>query len=726
MEDYYIPEIDRQLQCRNRSLKAYPGKMLFGPAGNRLFIDYLEKRPGFTGRIDFIHKCNIPALFEVTCSALCDWDTAECTWSPSCMVMEYEDENVAFLERKTITEEDAALSVQTWRNKGKDTLELVFVPGGAQWNVEAAGEYTFFLSTPVLGHGFAVGAAAGWNASGSARRSIGPGEELTFLAAACAGNLQTEERRTLSARLDQLLGMGGDERGIRDLLEECGRRYQSFFDSIPVFRSSDKVLERAWYYRWYILRNCIARPSYGYLPGTVMYEGRGHKVGKAPLQPKGWEFCRLICLSTPLHLTDMAFFHDRETVHEIIRSFFRCQREDGIVESAFVDHYGSPFCNFIVWAVYRQYLMDGDLNFVREILPALIRYVDGNRKEYRSEADELQVEVRHQRTGKEFQPSYWYFSGYPRNPKAEGAMTPLKRVDRTIYHYLNVLGCSRLMKAAGNHGWSAYEELAGTIAAQVNEKMWDDESGFYYDLHYLTDEMAMVKNIVGIYPYWAGIGKDMGENASSPRGLAYLFSEEHFAAGSCFATVAADCPAYAPSGGWMGVRGGRNSCMWNGPSWPYTNGVALDAVGRESKRRKHCYDAEFARFLREYAWQHFDGKKLDQPYLVEQYHAVTGEPMSDEPDYNHSYFLRLIVEYVCGVEVEEEQLVVDPLRLGLSHFELENLKIRDGSYDIRYREPRGDAAEGEDGLRIYRDGRLVHSGSGLERVVIPISSHKNG
>lgn len=713
MEEYYLPEIDRQLHCRNRSLKAYPGKMLFGPAGNRLFIDYLEKRPGFAGRIDFIHKCNIPALFEVRCQTPCDWERAQCIWYPSCMVMEYEDDNVRFREWKTITENDCAISVQTWRNQGKEALELVFVPGEDGFETEPLCENTFYLSTPVLGHGFAVGAAAGWNASRSARRLISPGEEITFLAAACTGNLNTQKRQELSEQLDLLLAAGGKEQGIREIIEDCGRSYQSFFDQIPVFRSSDKVLERTWYYRWYILRNCLSRPSFGRLSGTVMYEGRAHKMGKAPWKPKGWEFCRLICLSTPLQLTDLGFLYDKQTVHEVIRSFFRCQGEDGIVESAFVDSAGSPFCNFMVWAVYRQYLLDGDQDFIREILPALIRCVDGNRKAYRSKNDELQVEVRHQRTGKEFQPSYWYFSGYPRNPKAEGAMIPLKRVDRTIYHYLNVLGCSRLMKAVGDEGFKEYESLAADIQSQLNGKMWDDESGFYYDLHYLTDEQALVKNIVGIYPYWAGIGRE------TDRSFQYLFSEDYFAAGSGFATVAADCPAYSPSGGWMGVRTSRNGCMWDGPSWPYTNSIALDAAGKESKRCGHRYDKEFSRFLREYAWQHYNGRNLDEPYLVEQYHAVTGEPMSDEPDYNHSYFLRLIVEHVCGVDIEEGRIVVDPLHLDIPYFELEHLKIRGADYDIRYRRaPKEGICRQEEGFRIYRNGQLLHRSRELEKVII--------
>lgn len=715
MIEIAMPQIDRHLKSRNRSLKSYPGKLLFGPAGNRLYVDYLEKRPGFVGRIDFIHKCNMTALFEINCSAKPDWDAAECVWYPSAMVMEYEDEEISFWERKTITQKDMAVTLQTWRNKGNSPVELKLVLGGDGCDTGRMQEKYFYMKTPVSGHGFAVGAVIGWTASDTELKVLMPGETATFLAASCVGNMNTEEPETLAMRLMDMLYRGRTPDGAVELMEQWGREYQSFFDELPSFRCSDRVLERTWYYRWYILRNCLARPEYGYLPGTVMYEGRGHKMGKEALHPKGWEFSRLICLSTPLQLTDLGFWHNTSAIHDIIRSFFKCQGEDGIVESAFVDHLGSPFSNFMVWAVYRQYLLDGDLGFIHEIMPSLVRFVEGNRKAYHSENDELQVEVRHQRTGKEYQPSYWYFSGYPANPKAEGAMTFLKRVDRTIYHYLNVLGCSRLLKCLGDSSWSKYEDLALVIARQVNKKMWDRESGFYYDLHYLTDEPAMVKNIVGVYPYWAGIGME-----AKDKGLQYLFSREHFATGSVFATVAADCPAYSPSGGWMGVRRGRNACMWNGPSWPYTNGIALDAVGRESKVKGHCYDGQFCRYLREYAWQHFADRDLESPYLVEQYHAQTGEPLSDEPDYNHSFFLRLIVEHVCGLEAQQDRIVIDPLRLGLSYFELEKVRIRGCLYAIRYRKVQGTWEPGSDtGFRIYRDNSLLHESRELKRVEIP-------
>lgn len=713
-KNYYIPKIDRQLHCSNRSMKTHQGKLLFGPAGNRLFVDYLERRPGFCGRIDFIHKCNITSLFEVRCSTNPDFEVAECMWYPSKFTMEYEDRNVSLTEVKMITKDDMAISIQTWKNKSEKPIELELHVEAAGCMTEQDSANTYFLQTPQLSHGYRVGAAISWNASKTNKTFIKPQEELTVIAVACAGNMETETKEEL---LEKVASFKKNLVNEEEIINTHGKEYQSFFDQIPHFNSSDQVLNKTWYYRWYILKNCISKPQFGYLKDTVMYEGRGHKTGKEPLKPNGWEFCRLICLSTPLHLTDLKWSHNKELIHELIRSFLNCQGEDGIVNSAFVDHFGSPFSNYIVWAVYNLYLLDGDREFIREIAPKLKAFIDGNRKAYDSENDKLQVEVRHQRTGKEFQPSYWYFSDYPQNTKAPGAMTPLKRVDRTIYHYLNVLGYARMLKDLNDDSFMEYQELADTIAAQVNEKMWDKESGFYYDLHHLTDEKAMVKNIVGIYPYWAGISEEEHE-----KGLEYLFSKDYFATGSAFATVAKDCPAFSPAGGWMGVIRGRNSCMWAGPSWPYTNGITLDAIGKESKKLGHRYDTEFTQFLREYAWQHFESHDLNRPYLVEQYHAITGEPISDEPDYNHSYFLNLIISHVCGVEVEENKIVIDPIDVQLSYFTLDDLYIKGHKYNLSYEKVEGNEwdKDSKQGFCIYQDDQLIHASEKLEKVMITI------
>ncbi len=696
-------KIDKMLATKNRMLRAYPGKLLFGPAADRLFADCLDRKPGFCGNIDFIHKINLDMLFEIVCSRKLNMVTARTIWYPSHLLLEYEDDHLCLEETKHLNENDIAFCRQTWTNKGNQAFRLTLRVEPTGCNIEKAGNYTFF-SMPEPLRDYRVGVCAGWQFAEN-EITVEPGCTVTLIAAAAAGNLETETKEDIIKKLDAFLHTGQTP---EEYAEESTEAYQRFFDRAPEFTSSDPMLDKTWWYRWYILRNCTSKPGFGYLQHPTVYEGRAHKTSKyPPLSVKGWEFSRLINLSAPLQMTDYRWYPDKELLHEFVRGYLSLPDDNGVLQSAFTDHKGGGFANYIVWAIYRIYLLDGDKEFLKEILPALKRTVDANTKMYSGENDLLQVEVKHARTGKECQPSFWYFSDFPVNYKDKSKITPLKRMDSSVYHYLNIKGLGLMMEAVGDAEARSYLEMADTLASQINEKAWDEETKFYYDLHYQTDEKAMVKNIVGIYPYWADLAP-----ADRLAGLEKLFSPEYFNTGAVFSTVARDCRAYAAHGGWMGNLKGRDSCMWDGPSWPYTNGIALAAIGRQSKNNGHCYDGQFGEFLRKYAYQHYRNGNLEEPYLVEQYHAETGENLSDEPDYNHSFFNDLIISYVAGVDVLEDKVVIDPLDIGLEYFTLKNLQIRGKCFEI--------SLEKDGTFRVSVDGRVCAATKGYQKVEIPL------
>lgn len=697
--------LDDLLAYPNRTLRAYPGKLLMGPTGDRLFADCLDKKPGFCGNIDFIHKVNIDMLFETVCSLQPDYTTAETIWYPSQLKLSYEDRLVSLSEVKMIVSNDIAFCVQHWTNKGEQPLTISLRVRPDKCTVEQLGS-RFYFETPEPRHDYRVSAAVGWNQEGN-DVEVSAGGSVCILAAAAVGNAETESREDVCARLERFF-----ENGLKpdEYAAQAEKEYTGFFDTLPRFQSSDPLLDKTWWYRWYILRNATAKPDFGYLKHTTVYEGRAHKTKKTEaLKVDGWEFSRLISLSGPLHMTDYRWCPDKEMLHDIVKGYFDTMDEDGICRSAFVNHRGGPFANFMVWAVYRMFLVDGDVEFVREMLPQLKKCVDGNIKVYGSDNDLLQIEVKHQRTGKEFQPSYWYFSDFPENGKDKSKITPLKRMDTSVYLYLNIQGLARMMSAAGDSQAEEYFEKARTLADQINEKTWDAQTAFYYDLNAQTDEKAMVKNIVGIYPYWAEIAPGDEQHLE---GLEKLFDPQYFNTGAVFSTVAKDCVAYAPHGGWMGIMRGRDSCVWDGPSWPYTNGIALEAVGRQSKLHGHRYDRQFAEFLHKYSLEHYRHHDFTKPYLVEQYHAETDEDLSDEPDYNHSYYLDLIVEFVAGVDVQQDQVVIDPLDIGLRSFCLDHLIIRGKCFAVELTE------EGVFSVKV--DKNTVFEGKGLQRVVVPL------
>lgn len=114
--------IDTILEGKRRRLRTNPEKVLMDASGLRLWADYLDVEPGFSGRIDFIHKINIPSLFRIRCSAVKEYEPSQITWKPSHITLRFEKEGIRLKERKFITIYDTAVSCMTWENTGNSPL----------------------------------------------------------------------------------------------------------------------------------------------------------------------------------------------------------------------------------------------------------------------------------------------------------------------------------------------------------------------------------------------------------------------------------------------------------------------------------------------------------------------------------------------------------------------------------------------------------------------------
>lgn len=704
----------QELGGGRRSLRTIPGSLLLGPTGARLWADYLEPQPGFCGRFDFIHKVNIPLLFTVRNTATTSFEPYTSEWFPSHLRWQYQSNRVAFAECKFITWDDCAVSYQRWTNRGDQELVLALAThDGALFG--RAGN--LLLGCFAIEHfSFDIDMALAVSASQLLDGlSLQPGETCEFTIAAAYGIHGQDKITRLSERAASFADSG---RSGTDLLRAHIASYGQWFAKTPRFASSDPVLDTTWLYRWFLLRHNLADPRYGRLQYPLFYEGRSHKKSKRPFSGGGWEFSKLINLSVPLHLMDARWYHDPLYCEGSLQNMEANPGDDGQFCCVMVDTLLHSFANFSCWAAYQLYLVHRNSDLMQRLLPALKRQVTSWQAAYGSLGDELMIEYRHSRTGKEYQPSYWYFHQYPRNPKDPSTYTHLKRVDRSVYHYLNALGVAKLCDALGDPEAESFHLLTRKIRTDILAKMWDPPTQFFYDLHYETDEKAYVKNIVGFYPAWAELTDDRHAGL-----IEHLLRREEFNTGCPFPSTAADCPVYASEGGWQGLFiKGRNGCMWNGPTWPYTNSIALDALARESKRQNHRYDELFGHYLREYSLLHFLQRDLRQPYLVEHYSSRTGEPLSDEPDYNHSFYIDLIVSHVAGLCVEQDRIVLDPVDIGLDYFDLTGIKAAGVDIRVTFKRPGAPGAPSaiDEGYRFYVNDRCVLASAALQKREVPL------
>ncbi|WP_339319509.1 hypothetical protein [Paenibacillus sp. FSL R10-2734] len=712
--------IDEELKAGRKSLRTVPGSLLLGSTGARLWADYVEAAPGFVGRFDFIHKVNIPLLFTILVNGQTfNMDTASTDWYPSQLQMTYKDDSLQYAEVKFITWEDCAISCQSWTNRSDRELLL---------QLKAPPEFVMYGDTALQGgydipfYTFDIDASIALSDTSLLLEGLrlAPGETKDFIIVTALGIRSQDKKETLLNRAS--LAIRQFTANLDQASLEQRTVYKQWFEGAPKFNSNDPLLNKTWLYRWFLLRHNMADPKYGLLQHPLFYEGRSHKKTKKPFTKGGWEFSKLINLSVPLHLTDAKWHHDPTASIGALHNMQETPAENGMYTCLTVDEQMHSFANYIGWAAYNLFLIHRDKTVILNALPGLKAQLTSWQEVYGNEHDDLMTEYRHTRTGKEYQPSYWYFHNYPRNPKDPETYTHVKRVDRTVYHYLNATGVARLCELVGDQEAEVYLQLADRIKNDVLEKMWDDTTDFFYDLHYETDEKALVKNIVGFYPAWAGMLDDRHDGL-----LQHLLNPKEFATGCRYPTVAADSIAYSKEGGWFGhfVKG-RNGCMWNGPTWPYTNSVILDALARESKRNNHKYDEAFAKDLREYSFLHFQNRDLTQPCLVEHYNSETGEPLSDEQEYNHSYYIDLIISHVAGLSITADGIQLDPLDIGLDYFELDQVKVAGQDIRITYGKPGlSSYPEGiEVGYRIYLNGQLINKEEQLRAVKLPLTWNK--
>jgi hypothetical protein len=700
---------DEALACRNRCLRTLPDTRLLGPTGARLWADFLEQVPGFAGAFDFIHKCNIPLLFSVEPDFRLPLELGESIWKPSHLDVRYEDGDISYREIKFISWDDCAVSEQTWENRGRGAkrVRLSIDSDRIKWNVGAGFASGLLPTGP---HDFQIRAVIVCNPPALREGlELAPGRTVRLTIAAALGIEGVDSEETLLARARRF-ALDGTNGAV---LKIQRREYLEWFARIPTFSSSDPLLDKTWLYRWFILRHNLADPRYGRLQHPLFYEGRSHKMGKTPGLPEGWEFSKLIPLSSPLHLLEIRWHHDPAYGRGLMETVKAGQDERGLFNCLYVDEVLHSYANFMGWAALQFYLVHRDEAFLESALPALKKQVDGEASVYGNDRDSLLIEYNHKRTGKEYQPSYWYFHDFPDDCLDESTYTPVKRVDRSVYHYMNCLGVATLCEAAGDPESARYREMAGRVRRDLLDKMWDEREQFFFDLHYADDRKARVKNVVGFYPFWAEM------TLPDHRGmLLHLTRKDGFATRCPLPSVSTDCPVYAPEGGWKGrFIKGRNGCMWNGPAWPYTNSIVLDGLAKESKRNRHADDGLFAELFRKYAWMHFAGRDLSRPYLVEHYNSQTGEAVSDEVDYNHSYFIDLVIRHVAGLEVEGNRVIVDPVDVGLDYFDLDNVHVRGRILRVTYGNPQAGDLPVKKGLRLFVNGEEAAAGDALCRLM---------
>ena len=652
-----------------------PEALNLAPAGARLWATWLDRTPGFNGRIDYIHKCNIPSLFELEFEdGGPEYRGHE--WYPSALEVRYGLRGLALLESKFVTWDDVAVSV----------LE----PGAcACW-----------ATSSLDGQALDLGSGPAWFAVETGR-AVRTGGLVTVCAAADDLEIARDRAR--------------DWANDADPISRHQREYMAWFDSAPSFSCSDSLLNRMWAYRWFLLRRNLADPQRGSLRSPLFYEGRGLKMTDTPYDPQGWEFSKLITFSTPFHLLESRWRADPSPAYGEVLDLARHPRDDGLLQSLYVDRPSGVYTHFIPWAAWQLYLVHPNREWLREVAPALADDLHAWLRMYDSDGDLLPEIDRHGMTGKEFQPSFWWTpDGFLTDP-GEPPNPVLERVDAACYLHMNASALADIFRELGDEGSAT--EFAGSAAGirkSVLRLMWDPDLRFFCDLAPGHTRIP-VRNVVGFDPFMAGIA---GEEHLGV--FAHLADPNAFASEYPIPSVSMDNPLYAPDATFSGKRiKGPHGCVWNGPTWPFANSTVLMSLAEASRRSEHRLDKLFAEIFYSNSRLMLLGGDSSRPEVVEHYNSETGTPISQEEDYFHSSWIDLVVTGVAGLRVSREMVVADPIDVGLDYLDLDGVVVRGRRLRITWRKrDRECPLDLEPGLMIWVDGRPVARSDTLARLEI--------
>ena len=490
-----------------------------------------------------------------------------------------------------------------------------------------------------------------------------------------------------------------------EMIQAKDAEWRSYFENaVPQFRSPDEKLNRLWYYIWYILRsNAVHRgeavtadftvpTKYGYW-GCYIWDSAFHALGQMHLQdpqvaentlrailsiqyPNGFlpvnSGADDVEVNTPsdgtYDLDPHAFYRYTETSDPYVGELeyrspqphqWGVSQKTGIL--AVQEKTMLPILGVAAWQVY---LTTGDKDFLAEMYQHLSRYDDWLWRR-RNTGDGLLV---------------WY------NPEESGwdnaarlLPLPVKTVDGSTMAYLLRKMLAESAQELGRPDEAAqYKQRAELTAQSINGLMWDQRTGFYYDIS-MSGARRPEKSPAGFMPLMAGIvSSDRTE-----RLVGHLRNPKEFASSAPVPTVSMDDPEYDP-----------RTWGWNGPSWIPSNWLVMESFARAGM------NDDSNRVMQ--AMEEMMSKPDGWPGAYEQYNSRTGIPFG-VADYSWSGAVDdYLTRWVAGIQPDAPQhkLVIAPhLFAGWKSFELDRLHIGHDEVGYRY-----EYSSGHTRIRLNDDG----------------------
>ena len=207
------------------------------------------------------------------------------------------------------------------------------------------------------------------------------------------------------------------------------------------------------------------------------------------------------------------------------------------------------------WAVFEIYKSDKDINFIKEMYPKLVKYHkwwysyrdhDANGMcEYGGTVDSLIAAKWESGMDNAIR-----FDDRKMVKNKDGAYSmDLESVDLNSYLYKEKLVLADMLSILGKQEEAAvYRNEAEALKSKINRMMFDEASGYYYDIDLSTKEKIKIPGPEGWIPLWSGAAEK--KEAKAVRGI--MMDEKIFNSFVPLGTAAVNNPKLNAEGYWRG------------------------------------------------------------------------------------------------------------------------------------------------------------------------------
>jgi len=458
-----------------------------------------------------------------------------------------------------------------------------------------------------------------------------------------------------------------------------------FLEKVPEFSCSDPFIEKAWFYRWFLVRRS--------LPALHFRDFQSSRFGA------------LRC-GLSHALTECRWLRDKEIVKQCIENEFKIKRTDRLSQNGRDHSKGVLFTHFIHDAVLGCYdvarsnkLLEDAMPHIRSIFEDDL-YMFDNEPDYKS----MELDTAHSGTSTSAHDGELY-----------------KSPQFASYLYSSAKAHARVCRILGKTDDSSiYEKHAEQIKESVLKKMWSEKDRAFYSISDKNNEQTRSHKPTNYYPFFSLLAPD---EKMFVEALDRLLDQKESWTSLPIASMSKSDGQYSSSQGLHNDSDRLTPHLMHADAvFPGELTMAADVMANAINyyNGSSITQDDFSQFFTYFTKLHFEGAKLDRPIILESYNNKTYEGYGC-PDTLQSTYCDLLIRFLAGLTPsKDDSIELKPMIKGIDHFRFRGIPYHGELIDITWDRPDFNRIykTAPEGYTLSISGKVIFNSKELKNVVI--------